>query len=218
MKKERKNQNVEMLSEYDFRGGTRGKHAARYVEKSAVGKTRKGSGVDEQPDPRHFELLWLPFSEAQRDLFRSGELRERWFTQYQGVCFDEADLEIARNQPKNHFFEWLGAVFWNNALGWNCAVEKFEYSYHPSKFASFRRVVPADVRQFVSEEKSAAFGETQCPDLLVFEPTGSDWFFCETKGEKEGFTTHQIAYFKSLSERTNKRIKVVRFCGTPDNH
>jgi hypothetical protein len=46
---------------------------------------------------------------AQRERFRSSALAEEWKSRYP-MIFDQADLDLVRNQPLYHFFEWLSAV------------------------------------------------------------------------------------------------------------
>ncbi len=44
-----------------------------------------------------------------RERFQSGELARSWAERFPQL-FGEADLRIALNQPRYHFYEWLTAV------------------------------------------------------------------------------------------------------------
>lgn len=171
----------------------------------------KGLPIDDTLDRQCFELVWIGFREEERASFRDGTLRNEWFTTYKETCFDVQDLQIATNQPKNHFFEWAGAVHWSKTLGWSTLIEKYQYKFHATKLKIFERVVPQNVRDFVDREAPGLFGSTQCPDLLVYSPDFHDWFFCETKGAKEPFTEHQVAFFTHLARLGHRRIKIARF-------
>ena len=137
----------------------------------------------EELDPKHFELWQMPYSKLQRDRFRDGSLRDTWFARYHGCCFDDDDLRIAANQPQNHFFEWLAAINVYNAMGLHALVEKFESKHtHPRKFEIFEKLMGPDTLKFVLDYGTDDFGGTGCPDLLLYQPDLSDWFFCRDQG------------------------------------
>jgi len=55
------------------------------------------------------------------------------------------------------------------------------------------------------------FGGTQCPDLLVYSPDYSDWFFCEVKGPKDRIREPQRLFFEELFKVSGKEISIVKF-------
>ena len=69
----------------------------------------------------------------------------------------------------------------------------------------------ADTFKFVLDYDTKEYGGTGCPDLLLYQPDLSDWFFCETKERTEGFTPGQVLYFPELAKRTGRKIRVIRF-------
>ena len=86
-------------------------------------------------DPEYFELWKMPFSLKQRERFRDGSLRDAWFQQFEGPCFDSEDLRLATNQPGNHFFEWLASINLYASLGLHSLIEKYESKKtHPRKY------------------------------------------------------------------------------------
>lgn len=168
--------------------------------------------MPETLDPAYFEEWRLPYSKPQRERFRDGSLRDEWYARYEGCCFDEGDLRLATTQPANHFFEWLGAISLYNALGVHALVEKYESKKaHPRKFEVFERLMDPETLKFALDYATDEFGGTQCPDLLLYQPDLSDWFFCETKERTEGFTPRQVPYFTELAKRTGRKIRVIRF-------
>ena len=57
----------------------------------------------------------------------------------------------------------------------------------------------------------------QCPDLLVYHPDLSDWFFCEVKGPRDSLRPEQIELFREMEHTTGKDVYVVNF-GELKNH
>jgi len=168
--------------------------------------------ADPELDPQYFDLWRLPYTRQHRDRFRDGSLRDEWFARYQGPCFDQDDLRLATTQPGNHFFEWLGAISLYNALGVYSLIEKFESKKtHPRKFEVFEKLMDPETFKFVLDYGTDEYGSTGCPDLLLYRPDLSDWFFCETKERTESFTPRQVPYFTELAKRTGRRVRVIRF-------
>lgn len=152
-----------------------------------------------------------PWTEAQRDRWRAGELAPVWVEQYRDVCFDDDDLRLATSQPKHHYFEWLASINIHIGTGWNVLVEKYETNAHPRKFDLFKERVGADLLRFINDYSTPEFGGTQCPDLFSYDPNGDGWFFCEVKGPNEPLHGHQSDYFKELERRSARPIHMMRF-------
>ena len=45
--------------------------------------------------------------------------------------------------------------------------------------------------------------------MLVYTPNRSDWFFCEVKGPRDKLRGAQAAFFRELSKRSGKPIRMV---------
>ena len=56
-----------------------------------------------------FIEIEFPFHASQRERFQTGALVAEWAERYQSL-FDFEDVQLARQQPNRHFFEWLAAV------------------------------------------------------------------------------------------------------------
>ena len=50
----------------------------------------------------------------------------------------------------------------------------------------------------------------QAPDLLVYKPDFSDWFFCEVKGPHDHMRPVQSAFFEALSSLSSRPVYYVR--------
>ena len=52
--------------------------------------------------------------------------------------------------------------------------------------------------------------KTQAPDLLVYKPDFSDWFFCEVKGGKDRLREEQESRFEILSALSKKPVYMIK--------
>ena len=149
------------------------------------------------------------YGTAQRQRYKDGELWKQWADRYP-MLFDDQDIEIARNQAPGgyHFVEWLTSILLLETFGYLSLVEKYQYSYHPKKYEVFSSIVPPSLIDFIEER--AKSDQTQGPDLFVYTPDKSQWFFCEVKGPGDRFRKAQISYFSELSRITGKKIGTVR--------
>ncbi len=149
----------------------------------------------------------------QRDRFKSGELREQWAKDYPDI-FDEKDMEIAKNQPKYHFYEWLAAVLIFHTYGYLSLIELCEFPTHKRKQDVLKHLVTEEVFKLVTDHKPC-FGGVQCPDLLAYSPNYSDWFFCEVKGPGDKLKEPPLLLFKELARISGKPITVMYFENAP---
>lgn len=151
------------------------------------------------------------YNQQQRDLFKTGALAKEWYKTYPTI-FDEQDLRIAINQAKDnyHFFEWLAAVLLYQSLGFSSLVEQYEFKVHKRKRDILQQVLTHDMFELVTNHKNQFTG-VQSPDLFVYSPDYSEWFFCEVKGPRDKLTNTQKVYFKALSETSKKPVRIVQF-------
>ena len=143
------------------------------------------------------------FHSRQRELFRSGVLIDIWASRYPQL-FDDRDVVIARTQNTFHFVEWLAAVLLYESTGYLSLVEKFETNAHPRKDEIFKKAVPLSAYNFVKNRKGT-------PDLFVYAPNFSDWFFCEIKGPGDELSLDQLECIQQLTELSGKQVRVLRF-------
>jgi hypothetical protein len=159
------------------------------------------------------EIGVVEFHPSQWERFTSGQLWQDWAKSFPDI-FDEMDVQIARNQApppmRYHFFEWLAAVVLYQTTGYLSLVEQYEFPSHQRKRTILQRVVPPDLLEFITDH-SIPYGHVQCPDLLVYSPDFSDWFFCEVKGPRDTLSQPQRQFFHALAERSGKQIAILRF-------
>lgn len=146
--------------------------------------------------------------------FRTVDIFSQWAKMYP-MLFDRDDLRIANNQAKMgyHFYEWLAAVLIYHSFGFYSLVEQYQFKNHHNKMEKLARLTNSELIEFMRSHPD--FGNVQCPDLLVYEPDYSDWFFCEVKGPKDRLRESQVEFFEALKSLSSKPIKVVEFQNMP---
>jgi hypothetical protein len=154
------------------------------------------------------ELGPIPYHVDVWKAFRAGELAREWAGHYPDI-FDELDLEYALNQGPHgyHFHEWLGAIVLYHATGYMSLVEAFQFKKHAEKRKLFEAIVPKPVIEFVYGPNETG---VQCPDLFLYRPDHSDWFFCEVKGPTDRLSEKQKAYFQRLAEVSGRPVRLMK--------
>ena len=141
---------------------------------------------------------------SQRAMWRDGRLIQEWAQQFPQL-FDEEDLRIAGTQPNLHFVEWLAAIVLHHATGFWALVEKYAYANHPKKQEIVAKLLPADLRPLLKEQS----GHAQAPDLLMYAPDLSDWFFCEVKGPGDSLRSVQVKKFEELAAVSGRPVRLL---------
>jgi len=150
---------------------------------------------------------------SQRDLWRAGGLMPEWKLRFPEL-FDEQDVGIAENQPDYHFWEWLAAIVLYHATGYRALVEKYAYANHPRKQEIVAKLLPEDVLRVLRDRTE--HGSIQGPDLLMYAPDMSDWFFCEVKGPGDRLRSEQMSKFEALATVSGKPVRLLHLKWTPD--
>ena len=133
-----------------------------------------------------------------RDRFKTGDLLREWAHQYPQL-FDSHEVRTALNQLGGHFFEWFGAVHLYETTGWLSLIESYQFKVQKWKRGVLRRL-GADELIIFFDTQHKRFGRRQAPDLLVYAPDFSDYYFCEVKGPRDHLRDVQIEYFTAMSE------------------
>jgi hypothetical protein len=150
------------------------------------------------------KIAEIVYSDKQREAFKNDLLRNLWAKQYP-MLFDKNDISNAKNQPKNHFFEWLAAIVIFNTTGNLSLVEKYEFQNQPRKRKILKMILNKDQLDILGADKR------QCPDLFVYSSDYKDWFFCEVKGHKDKLRVSQRNYFRQLEKTLKKPVYVIHF-------
>jgi hypothetical protein len=146
--------------------------------------------------------LTFVFDPVRRARFADGSLVDQWYEAY-GDMFDDDDYRLARSQPGNHFFEWLTAVLLRESTGYYSLVEKYESASHANKVNTFRKTVGPSIFEFAMAHR------TGLPDLFVYQPETTDWFFCEVKGGPDRLSQGQIGTHNELERISKRPVRIV---------
>jgi hypothetical protein len=146
---------------------------------------------------------------SQKELWQGGRLAAEWAHRFPDL-FDEQDLALAESQgPRGyHFVEWLGAIVLHHTTGYLSLVQKYEFAVHHRKQEIVRQLLPADVLPVLRDR--AEYGRAQAPDLLMYAPDLSDWFFCEVKGPRDRLRAEQMAKFEALAQLSGKPVRLLQ--------
>jgi hypothetical protein len=150
----------------------------------------------------------IEFAPGQRADFREGRLRRRWHRTYPQL-FDSHDLTLAEHQCNYHFYEWLAAVVLYHATGYHCLMGKYQFANHPRKRDVTAKLLAPAVLELLDGRKE--WGRTQGPDLLMYAPDFSDWFFCEAKGPRDSLSERQRGLFAALAQASGRAIGLLEF-------
>jgi hypothetical protein len=161
------------------------------------------------------DSLTFYFDPVLREQFKTGNLIDSWFVQYPRL-FDAMDLEIAKNQRgigkdqrTYHFYEWLAAILIFHTTGYLSLIEQYEFKRHSQKRNLLHRLVSQEVFDIITNH-SEHFNRLQCPDLLVYAPDFSNWYFCEAKGPQDKIRPQQKLFFEKLEKVSGKPIQLIR--------
>lgn len=153
------------------------------------------------------------------EIFYSTALRARWphalarewFESYPEL-FEEQDLALTVTQPDKHFFEWLAAVCLFHRDGVHALVEKYGFANHPRKVRLVDELLGS--RAEVVRGLYSQHG-VQPPDLLVFAPDMSRYWFAEAKGPDDRVRDSQETSHRILQDSLGVDIEVIRFVPNP---
>jgi hypothetical protein len=154
-------------------------------------------------------------NKGHRDSFINGNLVEEWYRLYP-LIFDKKDRQIALNQHHLgiHYHEWFAAILLFHMKGFLSLIEAYAYKSHERKRKILESLVSGDALDFIASTGISSV--TQCPDLLLYKPDKSDWFFCEVKGPQDSLREKQIILFHELERVTGKNVYMFKFINQED--
>jgi len=145
----------------------------------------------------------VEYKKNEKESFRLGQLREEWAARYPQL-FDEDDLRLARGQPKFHFVEWFGAIYFFKKSGYLSLVEQYIFRNHKRKGLIVSQIMPPTLIEFMRKSW------IQPPDLLVFAPDLTERYFCEVKSPTDQVSAKQEDYFSQLEVETGKPVYLLK--------
>lgn len=104
------------------------------------------------------------------------------------------------------------ALHFHKQLGWYSLVAKYEFAAHTRKGVIVERVLTPEVLDMLRDRQ--LHGHAQGPDLLVWAPDETDFFFCEVKGPGDSLGPEQRRKFAALAAITRRPIRILR-CRVP---
>jgi hypothetical protein len=155
------------------------------------------------------EIGLVRYTAEQRQLWKDGYLWLHWFDKYPQL-FDGRDLDLVKTQAvlNYHFAEWLAAIVLYSSTGYYSLVSMYEFSNHERKHALLKELVPTGLYEAILQNRES--GGPQCPDLLMYHPDKSNWFFCEVKEPGDRMRKSQRDYFERLSAISLKPIRIIK--------
>lgn len=128
---------------------------------------------------------------------RSNRLARIWRTTYPQI-FDDDDLRLATRQPHYHFVEWIAAIHLFTATNLYSLMGKYAFKNHARK----RRIALG----LMGKRKLDLLRDLQGqpPDLFVYRPATSEFWFVEVKGP------HDRA--RAVQQQDQKRISALFHC------
>lgn len=176
----------------------------------------------------------LPVKHSQMALWREGSLGKEWKGRFGAdLGFDLHFDWFYEQQGKPFgfgFFETLAVIVLHHATGY-LPGGSGDFRFPPptkkeiaegrrDKFDVMRHkgiaeeVLPAKVLDVVRDQTESG---TQAPDLLMYAPDYSDWFFCEVKGPGDRWQPGQPEKFASIAEASGKPIWLLQFKWMPES-
>jgi hypothetical protein len=155
------------------------------------------------------DLGCLYFDLDQKQLFKEGKLHREWAALYP-FLFDSDDIRLVESQGKwgTHFIEWLGAIVLYRATNFYSLLGKYEFKTHLRKCDVVKNLsLPDSVSEILRDRRKGA----QCPDLLMYAPDLSNWFFCEIKGGRDKLKATQRVVFERLAASAGRPVCLLSF-------
>jgi hypothetical protein len=90
-------------------------------------------------------------------------------------------------------------------------ITKYAFPSHKRKWRIFNEIAPQPVLTLLSRDKDRGYGGTQGPDLFVYKPDATDWFFVEVKGLTDRMRPSQEKLFKKLGRESDRPVRVAKF-------
>lgn len=161
------------------------------------------------------EIGTVEIERVQQARWLSGSLAPEWKQRFPEL-FDEDDLRLAQGPqgPKGyHFVEWLAAIVLHHTTGYLSLVSKYEFRAHPAKQRIVAQLLAPEIRGALRDR--VEHGSAQAPDLLMYAPDLSDWFFCEVKGPGDVLRPQQVRKFDALATMTGRPVRLLRLRWAP---
>ena len=148
-------------------------------------------------------------TKKQRELYKAGVVWKKWLKDYPDL-FDKKDKQLFENQAVFGFgfVEFLSVIFIHNATGYIPLLGSYGWKTQADKNALVREMVSNETWDLIMNQKSH---HSQPPDLFVYSPDKSNYFFCEVKGPGDRLRETQMQYFMLLQEVSGKPVYTIKY-------
>ena len=134
-------------------------------------------------------------------------LADHWRVAYPQL-FDDDDLRLTVTQGWTHFWEWFAAVHVYETTGAHSLVEKYGCRTHPGKLEPYKLLLSEPERAILDAICGA--NHVQSPDLLIYEPDMSRYWFAEVKGPGDRVTAKQRASHDAIERELGVQVEIIR--------
>jgi hypothetical protein len=143
--------------------------------------------------PRTIRALW------------PSRLPREWARVYPQL-FDRQDVELTRNQPRNHFAESFAAIHIFQRDGLWSLVEKYAFRSHTTKRRLLERVLGSSLTIFegILEDVGG-----QPPDLLLYSGRYQLVGFAEVKGPRDRLKPRQLRMHHAIRKHLRAAVEIV---------
>lgn len=175
-----------------------------------VDEARFGGIVIEKTTDATFRLVGtFSIDNRLREAWRAGKLHGPWLARYPEL-FDDDDYRLAepRYAEGKHFCEWWSAILLHHMTGYHSLVAKYEFGKHKRKTEIGKKLLSPKILAMCRDR--VEHGSAQAPDLLMFAPDLTDWFFCEVKGPNDRLRPAQRTKFAALAAASNRPVRLVK--------
>jgi hypothetical protein len=156
--------------------------------------------------------LCFVYTEEQRRAFKAG-IWQQWIKDYPDYFTIEEGWSRIQMEAGYGFFEMLTAVSLIQAtgyrlLGWGNRNPKNT----PKKtFDILQRLLPDELFHLAFYGKVFEGHSPQPPDLFLYHPDFSNFFFCEVKGGTDRLSKQQKAYFEEIDRLSDGRVYLCKW-------
>ena len=112
------------------------------------------------------------------------------------------------------FVESLTIIFLYNATGYIPILGNYGLQTQPHKNAIVKELVSNETWGLVTYKGGS---QPMPPDVFVYAPDKSDFFFCEVKGPSDRLRAPQVKYFQQIQETSGKLVYTVKYRFAPFN-
>ena len=156
------------------------------------------------------DLGILPVSRALRLRWKEGKVAAEWARRYPEL-FDTDDVRLVQSQGHMgyHFIECFAAIILHHVTGYHALVAKYQFKPHRRKQEIIAKLFSPQMLKVLLDRRTDS--AAQPPDLVMYAPDHSAYFFCEVKGPGDRVSLAQESKFNALAAVDGAQVFLLRF-------